>query len=238
MEITLFVGVVIFFAIFTQAVAGFGLALVAMPFLVTTLGPVPAAALTSLIGLTTQIIILGRYHRALRFGPLWRVIVGALLGIPLGIEALTRLDERVILTALGLVLIVYSLYSLFRPHLPEIKRSGWGYGFGLAAGLLSGAYNTGGPPLVIYGMSRRWHMVEFKVNMQLMLLVISIFVTINHLLRGHYDTAVLYNYAFALPAIGLGALAGFLLDNYISVAVFRRLVLILLLVIGARMLLG
>jgi uncharacterized protein len=238
MEITLFVAVIIFFAIFTQAVAGFGLALVAMPFLVTILGPVPAAALTSLIGLTTQLIILGRYHRVLRFGPLWRVIIGALLGIPLGIEALTRLDEGIILTVLGLVLIFYSLYSLFSPRLPEIRRTGWGFGFGLAAGLLSGAYNTGGPPLVIYGMSRRWQMVEFKVNMQLMLMVISIFVTVNHLLRGHYDASVLRSYAFALPAIGLGALTGLLLDKYISVTVFRRVVLILLLVIGVRMLLA
>lgn len=238
MDTVLIVAFIIYCAVLTQTLAGSGLGLVAMPFLVGLLGPLNAAALTAMVAFTIQIIILIRYKRDLKFDGLWRLAAGMIVGIPLGIEALSRLDERLILTALGLLLVFYSLYNLFTPTMPEIKRHGWGFGFGFASGLLSGAYNTGGPPLVIYGMSRRWPNVEYKVNLQLLLLVSSSFVTFNHFLRGNYTGFVLENYLVALPMIALGATTGFYLDRFINAILFKRMVLVLLLIIGVRMLIG
>jgi hypothetical protein len=229
------IAVIVFFAILTQAISGFGLALVAMPLLVQIVTPLEAASLVALMAVTTQLIMLMRYRRALRIGGLWRLMVGSLIGIPIGVVALSRLDGRIILTALGVILVSYALYSLFAPPLPEIKNANWGFGFGFASGLLGGAYNTGGPPYAIYGMSQRWETSIFKANMQVLLMVNSISVVIAHIIVGHYTEPVLRNYALALPMILAGALAGFWLDRYINEAVFRKLVLVLLLLIGARM---
>lgn len=227
-----------FFAVFTQAVTGSGLALIAMPVLVSMLDPVAAAALVALMALTTQLVMLSRYRRAMRIGRLWRLMIGSLIGIPLGVWALAALDERAILTALGVLLISYALYGLLNFRLPVITNLRLGYGFGVVSGVLHGAYNTGGPPLVIYGMCCCWDPNEFKGNLQALLMVNSSSVILVHLLAGHFNGLVLQNYAYALPTILVAALAGFALDRYLNEALFKKLVLVLLLVIGVKMLLG
>ena len=234
----LIVVAVTFFAAFTQAVTGSGLALIAMPVLVAVLDPVAAAALVALMALTTQLVMLTRYRRAMRIGRLWRLMIGSLIGIPLGVWALSALDERVILTVMGVLLVGYALYGLLNFQLPVITNLRLGYGFGIISGVLHGAYNTGGPPLVIYGMCCCWDPNEFKGNLQALLMVNSASVILVHLLAGHFSGAVLQNYAYAAPTIVVGALAGFVLDRYLNEAVFKKLVLALLLVIGVKMLLG
>jgi hypothetical protein len=234
----LLIAVIVFFAILTQAVSGFGLALVAMPLFVGFLDPVEAASLVALMATTTQIIMLLRYGRALKIGGLWRLMLGSLVGIPIGVIALSQLDSEIILFALGVILVAYALYSLVAPPLPLITNPNWGYAFGFASGLLGGAYNTGGPPFVIYGTSQRWETQVFKANLQVLLMVNSVSVVIAHVLAGHYTETVLRDYAIALPMIVLGALAGFWLDRYINETLYRKIILVLLLVIGVRLLLG
>jgi hypothetical protein len=234
----LLIAVIVFFAILTQAVSGFGLALVAMPLFVQFLDPVEAASLVALMATTTQIIMLLRYGRALKIGGLWRLMLGSLVGIPIGVILLSQLDSEIILFALGVILIAYSLYSLFAPPIPVIKNPNWGYLFGFASGLLGGAYNTGGPPFVIYGASQRWETPVFKANLQVLLMVNSVSVVIAHVLAGHYTGVVLRDYAIALPMIVVGALAGFWLDRYINEAIYRKIILVLLLGIGVRLVLG
>lgn len=231
------VAAITLFAAFVQAVTGSGLALIAMPFLVQALDPVAAAALVALMALTTQLIMTTRYRRAIRIGALWRLALGSVAGIPIGVLALSRLDERVILTLLGVLLVAYALYGLFNFRLPRIEGTGWQYVFGFVSGLLHGAYNTGGPPYVIYGMCACWEPQTFKGNLQGLLMVNSISVIAAHIVAGHYTRLVFENYLVAAPMIVLGALIGFWLDRYLNPGLFRRLVLALLLVIGARMVL-
>lgn len=227
---------VVFFAILTQAVSGSGLALIAMPLLIQLMAPLTAATLVSMMALTTQMIMLTRYRSNLHVRGLWQVMLGSVCGIPIGILALAQLDQRVILTALGVLLVSYSAYSLFFATVPEIKTQRWDFGVGFVSGLLGGAYNTGGPPYVIYGVGRRWAPAEFKANLQILLMVNSVIVGIAHLMAGHYTPEVLQDYVIALPVILVAAGTGFWLDQYIDVGMFRKIVLVLLLLIGIRML--
>lgn len=110
-------------------------------------------------------------------------------------------------------------------------------GFGFVAGLLSGAYNTSGPPVVIYGNCRQWLPAEFKCNLQGFFLLNSAAVIATHALSGNFTRPVWQAYSLALPAIGLGLVAGFTLDKRIEPAVFRKIVLLLLIVLGVRLLL-
>lgn len=233
---TLAIALIIFAAALTQAISGSGLALVAMPLLVGLLAPLEAATLVSMMAVTVQIVMLTRYFRALTFSGLWRLILGAIIGIPIGILALAQLDERLILTGLGVFLVGYALYGLFAPQIPPIRNRAWGFAFGLVSGLLHGAYNTGGPPYVIYGVSQRWTLPQFKSNLQVLLMVNGITVLTAHLAAGHVTATVLHYYAIAVPVILLGAITGFVLDRFINEATFRRIVLAVLLAIGIRML--
>jgi uncharacterized membrane protein YfcA len=121
--------------------------------------------------------------------------------------------------------------------LPEIRNQRFGYLFGFVSGVLGGAYNTGGPPYVIYGVSQRWEPAEFKGNLQVLFTVNSTFVVITHLVTGHFTETVWLYFAIALPVIVIAALIGFRMDKYINGVWFRRIVLTLLLAIGVKMLL-
>ncbi|MCC6804775.1 MAG: sulfite exporter TauE/SafE family protein [Anaerolineae bacterium] len=219
-----------------QSIMGFGVALICMPFLIHILDPVGAAALVALFIMPMQVIIMWRYRRALDIRPFWRVLVGITIGTPLGVALLERLDEHIILSALGILLIAYSLYSLTRPRLREIRHPAWAFGCGLAAGVLGGAYNTGGPPVVIYGSSMGWESDQFRANLQALFMINSVLVIGAHVAAGHVSTLVLENLLVALPLTLIGTGVGFALNRFVNETVFRKAVLILLAVIGVRLL--
>ncbi len=226
---------IITLAIFTQTVSGFGLALISMPLLIEALGIQIAAPLVALVAITAEVVLLLRYRHALNFSVVRRLSIASVIGVPVGVFLLPRVDERLMLTLLGLLVTGYALYALARPRLPEIQHPRWAYGFGFASGILSGAYNAAGPPIVIYGSCRRWLPAEFKGNLQGYFLINSVMVILAHALSQHYTPFVWQNYLSALPGIGLGLLLGFSLDRFINPLVFRRIVLVLLVVVGLNL---
>lgn len=229
--------VVVFLAILTQAVSGSGLALVAMPLLVGVLDPLGAATLVSLLALTTQLLMLTRYHQLVQAKYIWRLTVGSVLGVPIGIMALSTLDKHIILTILGIVLIGYALYSLFVTTFPELKNPRYAYFFGFMSGILGGAYNTSGPPVVIYGMGQRWDPAGYKGNLQAALMANSSIVVGVHLLSGHITSTIIGYYAVAFPVILMALVIGFGLDKVFNAITFRRVVTAVLMAIGVKMLL-
>ncbi len=133
---------------------------------------------------------------------------------------------------LGIVVTAYALYALTQLRLPEIQHPNWAYGFGLVGGILSGAYNTSGPPIVIYGSCRRWTPAEFKSNLQGYFMVNSVMVIFTHTLAHHYTSFVVESYLIALPGIAIGLILGISLDKYVNPILFRKIVLGLLIVVG------
>lgn len=233
----LLVALIVFFGILTQSMIGFGIALVSMPFLVRVLDPVPAATFLALLALPLQILILMRYRASLNIRPFWRVFVGTLIGIPIGILLISQLEQAVVLTGLGIFLIVFSLYSLFNLRLPPLRRPEWGFGFGFASGILGGAYNTAGPPLVVYGTALGWTSQQFKANMQVLFMLGNLLVIAVHVLAGHVTLHVLENLLVSLPVVVIGSTVGFWFSHRINEALFRKAVLVALLLIGVRLLL-
>ena len=225
----------IFLAVFTQRLAGFGSALVAMAVLPGLIGIRTAAPLVALMSGTMELALLARYRRSLNWSSVWRLALASVAGIPLGVLALRRADERIILAALGLVIAGYALYALLNIRLPELRHPAWAYGFGFLAGMLGGAYNTSGPPAIIYGDGQRWEPAEFKSNLQGFFFLNNILVIASHALGGGLTGAVLGDYLWSLPAIALGIAAGISLDRFLDPHLFRKVVLCLLLVMGLRL---
>ena len=228
------VAVIIFLAVLTQTATGFGLALVSMGLLVQLLGIQVAAPLVALTAAPLELILLVRYRHAFNWKAVWQLSVASMVGIPLGILALRHVNEKVILTVLGLVIVGYAVYALTNPRMPELA-PGWAWGFGILAGLLGGAYNTAGPPAVIYGNGRRWTPTEFKSNLQSFFLLNDALVVTGHAVSHHLTPVVWANYQLALPALALGLAAGLSLERFIHPAAFRKIVLLLLIVMGLRL---
>lgn len=224
--------VVLLFASFTQGVTGFGLALVAMPFIAEPLGVQSSTALMALIAFLTRIVLLLAYREDIDLKVVSRMTIASIIALPIGVFVLQKMDSAFVLALLGVVISGYALYALLNLRLPEVAHPNWAYGFGFVAGLLSGAYNTGGPPVVMYGTSRRWGPAEFKSNVQGIGLFNSIVVIMLHFVGHHYTPGVLNNFFISLPVVLFGLLLGVFAARRINPFWFNRIVLVLLLFVG------
>lgn len=227
---------IFFLAAFVQSMAGFGMALVAMPLLVRVLAVEMATPLVAIVAFVLEFVILLRYREAFRWRAVSRITLASLLGVPLGVWLLQRVDAAIITTVLGVIVSGYALYALVRPVLPQLTHNAWAYSFGFLAGMLGGAYGTSGPPVIVYGTARRWPPAEFKSNLQGFFLVNGLVIIVSHAVSGNVTAVLWQNFLFALPGLVLGLLAGLALSDRLDPNRFRQLVLVLLLALGASLL--
>ncbi|NJL92486.1 MAG: sulfite exporter TauE/SafE family protein [Anaerolineae bacterium] len=227
---------VFFLATFIQGATGFGSALVAMPLLISLLGLDVAAPLFALQLLIVESLMIAHYRKSLSLKDIRPLVIGTLLGTGVGILIVDYLNQEVVLTGLGVFILAYVGYVVLNMRPMPLRGVGWAYGFGFIAGALNGAYNTAGPPYVVYGQSQAWAPVVFKTNLQTLFLLAIIFVIGGHLLVGNYTATVLEAAVIALPGSLLGMVAGISLDRYIRPEAFNRVVLVVLFLIGLNLL--
>ncbi len=226
---------VVFAAVLMQTLTGFGSAMVAMALLPYWLGLLVATPLVALIAATLEALVLVYWREALNWRAIRQLTVGMVLGIPFGLLALSRVDAGILLPVLGGVIVAYAFYALLNLRLPELGDSRWAYGIGALAGLLGGAYNVSGPPVIVYGHCRRWTPAEFKGNLQAFFLLGDALVIIGHGIAGNLTRTVWQSYLLALPAIALGLIVGLALERFIRPGAFGRMALILLILLGVRL---
>lgn len=232
---TILVGLVVFLAAFTQSLSGFGLALVSMALLPSVIGIHMATPLVALVAVAIETILLLRYRETLDVHAIWRVVLAALVGTPLGVLLLSNVDEKLALSILGIVISGYALYALLGLKLPRLEGSLWAYSAGLVGGLLGGAYNTSGPPVIVYADCRRWPPDVFKSNLQGYFIISSLAIMATHALNGNITLPVIKTFWWTLPFIGVGLLAGLSLDRWLNPVTFRKVVLVLLVLMGIRL---
>jgi len=235
---TVWIVAIVFCAAVLQALTGFGFALIVMPLVTLVLDLKTAAPLIALAALTANTLNAIRFRRAADLGEVARLGMASVLGIPAGIWALTRLDEVTIKHVMGAILVAYAVYALLRPAAAQPLARWWAYPAGFVAGCLSGAYNTPGPPLVVYGSLRQWPKDEYRAIVQAVFCVNAVLVVGSHLLARHVVPRVWTLYAWAAPALLLGLWTGAHLDRHVNQERFRSLVTAMILVLGASLLFG
>ena len=143
--------------------------------------------------------------------------------------------QSISLAGLGVMIAGYALFALLNLRLPKMTQPAWGYAFGFLGGLLGGAYNTSGPPVIVYGNCLRWEPDEFKSNLQGFFLIASFAIAIGHALNRNLTPDVWHYFLISIPAIVIGIWAGTSLDKYLNPDNFRKIVLVLLIVMGIRL---
>ena len=226
---------IIFLSALIQSAFGFGNALISMPLLVLILSVKTAAPLVALIGIVIAVVMLLREWRELDFKAAIYLILSTLVGIPLGLFFLKSSPEYIIKIILGLVLIGFGLYNLFGLRLPTLKKGYLVFPFGFLAGILGGAYNTSGPPIVIYGVMRGWSKERFRATLQGYFLISSALVVVGHGISGLWTGLVLIYFLGSVPVVILAVLLGNWMVHKISGEHFNKVINLFLVVAGFLM---
>ena len=145
----------------------------AVPLLALTLPVQVAAPLAVLVSITVALVVVIQDWRNIHLHSAGWLVLSTLFGIPLGLLLLKTVPESIVKAILGLFIIAFAIYSLAgrKPQLPSDRLAPL---FGFAAGILGGAYGMNGPPLVVYGVMRRWTPAQFRATLQGYFLIASL----------------------------------------------------------------
>jgi uncharacterized membrane protein YfcA len=164
-------------------------------------------------------------------------ILGSALGISVGVAAVRWASPIYLQIGVGLLLVLFSLYNLARPKLPQMKEAGQvaDGAVGVLNGVIGGATGLAGIVTVIWTSMRGWSRDEQRAVFQptgvaSFLMIIVAFGGIGII---SLDTIRLF--LLGLPVLALGTWLGWMLYGRLDEGAFRRVVLVLLLLSGAAL---
>ncbi|RKE23329.1 TSUP family transporter [Streptomyces sp. TLI_171] len=202
---------------FAQAVTGMGFSLVAAPALIAALGPHRGVPAVLLLAVLASLLPLSRDWRHARARDAGRLLLPALLAIPV-VAWLTRsVDSRVLAAAagcgvlIGVALLACGLRSAF------LRRPAGAWVSGLASAGLNVVGGVGGPPIGLYAANAGWAPRESRATLYAFFLVQNVATaTTLGFVRPPWPT---------VAALAVGAAAGMALSPRLSPAVTRTGVL-------------
>lgn len=235
LHLTLFIAAT-YFGGLTSGLSGFAMGLVVSGVWLHILSPQQNALLLVLCGLVTQGSGIWRVRHAIRWRTIWPFIIGGALGIPAGTALLTSVDPNTIRVSIGVLLLVYSLYSLIRPDFKPIRKNvAADFGVGIANGLISGLTGLGGVAVTVWCQLRGGQKDALRAIFQPVLFVTFVMTTISFAAAGAFTLETLKLYGLALPALIAGIWSGFGLYGKLDDGAFRKVILVLLLASGVAL---
>jgi uncharacterized membrane protein YfcA len=229
---SLLTALILFGATLISSTFGFGSALFAMPLLTLMLGISTATPLFGLVGPTIASIILARNWRLVELASAWRLVLSTLAGIPVGVWLVTQVPGELVTHLLGAFLVGFALYRLCKWELVKLDSPAWAAPIGFVAGILGGAYNTNGPPIVMYGEMRRWSPREFRATLQSYFLPTGLGILVSHGVAGLWNARVFELYGVSLPGILVAIAIGGWINHRLPTERFQTLLSLLLMLLG------
>ncbi|HVB39306.1 MAG TPA: sulfite exporter TauE/SafE family protein [Terriglobales bacterium] len=236
--IVIYVVCIVFVATLIRSALGFGEALVAVPLLAICIPITVAAPLAVLISVLVAAVVLVQDWRRVELRSAAGLIFSSLPGIPAGVLLLTRGNEHIVKSILGVSIVGFSFYALTTRTTRRLSDNhyGWLLGCGLLSGILGGAYGMNGPPLAIYGALSGWSPQRFRATLQGYFLPASLVGLICYAAAGLWSPVLTHYFLLSLPAIAVAVLLGGAINQRMSGHDFTRLIYFSLIAVGSVLL--
>ena len=222
------IGLIIFLASFNQGLTGFGFALTSLPLLSLVIDVKEAIPLAAICGFIVNIYLTYQLKAHIDFSEIKLLIIGSIIGIPLGVFFLAKADESLILKILAGVILLFVLLNTTHFIKPFNISNRWGLVFGFFSGILGGAFNTNGPPVLIYFYLKDWDKYKQKASITGYFIITSILIVTSHAVSGFTTSTILLHSLYALPFLVAGILLGNSLFSKVSTNLYRSIILVFL----------
>jgi uncharacterized membrane protein YfcA len=165
---------------------------------------------------------------------LLRFLVPGLLGVPLGLLLLERIDEGTLRIVVAAILIIYGSYFSFRASLPAFARRTPIIDslVGLMGGVLGGAASVSGAIPAMWLSIRPWTKSETRAVLQPFNVAVLGTTVCLLFFKGAYDRTALNALMVTIPTGLVAAQIGIWVFKKLSDTGFRRLLVILTLLMG------
>jgi uncharacterized membrane protein YfcA len=215
--------------------SGFAFGLVVSSIWLYILTPLQTATLIIAFGLIVQGYAVWKLRAALDWKKLWPFVLGAALGVPVGVGVLTWANPAHVRAGVGAFLVLYSLYALSRPTLAPVKAGGAvaDVGAGFLNGVLGGITGLAGIFVTIWCGLRGWPKDVQRTVFQPVAVATFLMSALWIGARGAIAADTIKLFLIGLPALLAGTWLGLKLFGRLNEAAFRKVVLVLLLASGA-----
>ena len=225
-------------ASFVFGLTGFGIGLVAVSLLPLLLPPATVVPIVTIYTAVFAVAMTVQLRREVVVPRLVELLIGSVLGTPLGVWVLASFPADVLKRLIGLVLITIVLIEWRGVYPQKLPGRWWAIIAGVLAGVLGGALATPGPPVILYVVAQGWKPRAIKANLQAFFLVNQTLILAGHWWAGLVTREVLWlALIYTVPAAA-GFALGMHLFNRVNQLLFRRLTFALLFVLGLVLGLG
>ena len=225
---------------FINGLAGTGTALFALGFYLVVLEPVSAVAIVALMSVLAGVqgLWIVRSEIVARPRRLFRFLLPGLAGVPLGLMLLDLIDAGTLRISIAVLLIVYGGYFGFRAALPAFARATPALDamIGFIGGLLGGAASVSGAIPAMWLSLRPWPKAETRAVLQPYNVVILGTTVVLLAFKGAFYRDALQALVITIPAGLIAAQIGIGVFKRLSNDMFRRVLIVLTLLMGVGIL--
>jgi len=213
----------------TQAISGFGFALIAVPLLSLFVDPQMSVVLATVVGAfssTFQAITDRRYAQKKL---VQRLAVTAYMGMPFGLVVFLVVSESVLRFIVGVVVLIAAVALMRGFYISHTnKKIDWIMGW--TSGVLATSTSTNGPPLVFLLQAKKLSPESFRASINVVFSLTSFGAILLFAVSGNITTEDFGGIAVSVPMLLLGLAIGFKVRSRINAEQFRVLVFVLLVV--------
>jgi uncharacterized membrane protein YfcA len=218
---------------FASGLAGFAMGFVVSGIWLHILTPVQTTVLIVGYGLLTQGYGVWKLRYAITWKSIAPFIIGGMIGVPIGTMLLTYLNPAYLRSGVGLLLVIYGTYGLLQRAFKPVPSSGRiDAGIGLVNGMLAGLTGLPGFIITVWCQLRGWKKDVQRAVFQPVILAAMVANVISLGIAGVITADILRLYLVGLPAMVAGLYVGFKLYGKLDEAVFRKVILVMLLIAG------
>ena len=219
-----------------NGLAGTGTALFALGFYLAVLEPITAVAVVAFMSVLSGLPGLWIVRAEIIKQPkrLLRFVLPGLAGVPVGLWLLDFIDASTLRLVIAFLLITYGAYFSFRAALPAFsRRTPWvDATIGGIGGVLGGAASVSGAIPSMWLSIRPWTKSETRAVLQPYNVAILGTTVALLFLKGAYDASALSALLVTVPCGLIAAQIGIAVFRRLSDLMFRRLLIVLTLLMG------
>lgn len=240
-QITLLIGITIFFTFGVEGIAGFGSTVMALPFVIMLIGLKDAVPLLSALNLLLALYLIIRSYRNIVLREYLFIVANVAAGVLAGLCMMDYLPQKIMISLLvlftlavgarGLVCTLKNSTSSIEN--PTGKKNILSCLTLFAGGIFQGAFASGGPLVVIYAAKAIPAKTTFRATLPLLWLTTNLFMNIKWIIDGDvWDKELFIRSLWVLPFVIGGMVTGDYLHWKVDQKKFTILVYSLLVVVG------
>ena len=223
---------VILAAAFTQALTGFGFALVSVPILVIFFSPKISVPIIMVLTVPVMVTILFHLWKHVQLKRIWILMLMGLAGMPFGTYLLVNLDVQLLKIIIGLTIVFFGTALLLGYSQRFKNEKIVSIPIGFLSGILGGSTSMSGPPVILFFSNQGDEKNIFRANLVTYFLVLHLSIIPTYIIGGLVTIDTVQTALLFFPALVIGAVLGVKFAAKINENKFKKVVLIIIVFSG------